>query len=343
MQEILENTKVIKLVGKDVDAAPRVSIITPAYNISEYITETLDSVFAQTFKNFEIIIVNDGSPDTEEFEHILKPYFDKIIYIKHENRGAGAARNVAVEQARGEILAFLDGDDIWFPEFLESQIEFLEKNGFQMVYADAVHFGDSGLDGLRYMQTAPSTGEANFESLLDLRCNVITSGTLVRKDLVIKAGMFETENVRAHDFHLWLRIAKQGAKIGYQRKVLLKYRTRPGNLSGDSIRQIEREIDVFHRVADKIVLTAVQKNIVGNQLQRLESALEFERGKMFFLKKDFSAAQKSFEKANEYRHSIKLKTIIRLLKIAPQFLLKSYQLLRAENTASVSNKEKHTN
>ena len=172
-----------------------------------------------------------------------------------------------------------------------------------MVYADAIHFGGSNLDGVNYMQNSPSTGEANFESLLDLRCNVITSGTIVRKKIVIKAGMFETEKVRAHDFHLWLRIAKQGAKIGYQRKVLLKYRIRPDNLSGDTIQQIEREIDVYQRVLDKIELTVSEKKIVENQLQRLKSALEFENGKQFFLQKDFLAAQRSFEKANKFQHS----------------------------------------
>lgn len=329
MQKVLTNEKLTKLVGENVKDSPRVSIIMPAYNISEYIAETLDSVFAQTFTDFEIIIANDGSPDTEEFERVLEPYFDKIVYLKHENRGAGAARNVAIENSRGKLLAFLDGDDVWFAEFLESQIEFLEKNDFDMVYADAIHFGGSELDGVRYMQNSPSEGEANFENLLDLRCNVITSGTVVKKDFVEKAGMFETEKVRAHDFHLWLRIAKLGAKIGYQRQVLLKYRVREGNLSGDSIQQIEREIDVFRRVSEKIELNEGQKKLVENQLHRLESALEIEKGKTFFLQKDFLSAQKSFEKANEYRHSIKLTAIVWLLRIAPQLMLKFYQLLRA--------------
>ncbi|MGI9056020.1 MAG: glycosyltransferase family 2 protein [Pyrinomonadaceae bacterium] len=344
MQEFTKNNKVTKLVGKDVISdAPHVSIITPAYNIAEYISETLDSVFAQTFRNFEIIVVNDGSPDTEEFERVLEPYFDKIVYLKHENIGAGAARNAAIENARGELIAFLDGDDVWFPEFLASQIEFLENNNLAMVYADAVHFGGSELDGVNYMQKSPSVGEANFESLLDLRCNVITSGTVVRKKNIIEAGMFETEKVRAHDFHLWLRIAGRGAQIGYQRKVLLKYRVRPGNLTGDAIQQIKREIDVYQRVLDKIELTDREKKIVDNQLQRLKAALEFERGKQFFFRKDFSAARNSFEKANRFQYSSKLKAFIWMMKIAPKSLLRIYQLVRADDTAFLSKKEKRTN
>ena len=343
MQEVIKNNRITKLIGKDVIRdAPQVSIITPAYNIAGYISETLDSVFAQTFKNFEIIVANDGSPDTEEFERVLEPYFDKIVYLKHENIGAGAARNAAIENARGELIAFLDGDDVWFPEFLASQIEFLENNNFEMVYADAVHFGGSDLDGVNYMQKSPSVGEANFESLLDLRCNVITSGTVARKKTIIEAGMFETEKVRAHDFHLWLRIARRGAKIGYQRKVLLKYRVRPGNLTGDPLQQVKREIDVYQRVLDKIELTAREKKIVDNQMQRLTAALEVEQGKQFFFRKDFVAARNSFEKANRFQYSGKLQVLIWMMKIAPQSLLKIYELFRSNATTILSKEEKRT-
>ena len=295
------------------------------------------------FKNFEIIIANDGSPDTEEFERVLKPYFDKIVYLKHENIGAGAARNVAIENARGELIAFLDGDDVWFPEFLASQIEFLKSNNFEMVYADAVHFGGSELDGVNYMEKSPSVGDVTFESILNLQCNVITSGTVVRKNTIIEAGMFETEKVRAHDFHLWLRIARSGAKIGYQRKVLLKYRVRPGNLTGDALQQIKREIDVYRRVIDKIELTDREKNIVEKQLRRLRAALERERGKQFFFRRDFEAAQNSFEKANQYQYSNKLAAFNWMLKIAPQSLLKIYQLFRTNDSTFLSKEEKRTN
>src|ERR1044071_9350958 len=91
--------------------APIVSIIMPAYRVAEYIGAALDSILAQTFKDYEIIIVNDGSPDTDKFELALEPYRKSVIYIKQENGGPSAARNVAIQRARGEFLAFLDADD----------------------------------------------------------------------------------------------------------------------------------------------------------------------------------------------------------------------------------------
>ena len=325
-----------KNIGKNViRAAPKVSVIIPAFNVANFISETLDSVLAQTFQDYEIVLINDGSPDTEEFESILKPYLENIIYLKQENLGAGAARNVAIEHARGKLLAFLDGDDIWFPEFLESQVKFLEENDYDLVYADAYLFGGSALDGRRYMENAPSKGEANFESLLDLRCNVITSGTVARKDAVMNSGMFEWERVRAHDFHLWLRMTQRGSRIGYQKKALLKYRMHLDSLSGNSIQRVEREIDVYQRVTKMMDLNQIQKQIVERRIARSRADLEVERGKSFLLQKKFAAAQDAFAKANDFHHSNRLRAIIWLTRIAPRLLLKIYQSQRTNEIAFV--------
>jgi teichuronic acid biosynthesis glycosyltransferase TuaG len=333
---------IVKRVGRDVAKnAPKVSIVTPAYNVAEFAAETLDSIFAQTYKDFEIILVNDGSPDTTEFERILEPYFDRIIYLKQTNAGAGAARNAGIEQARGELLAFLDGDDVWLPEYLESQTQFLEKNNFDLVYADAALFGGSTYDGKTFMQTAPSVGEANFDALLDLRCSIITSGTLARRRAVIAAGMFECERVHAEDFMLWLKMARNGSRIGYQREILLKYRVRRESLSGNSIERVERGINVFHRVGEVFPLGETQKNIIANQLQRFESDLEIERGKSFLLQEKFDSAVGAFTKANEYRRSSRLKIIIGLLRFAPRLFLKFYKSRRSGEIMFVPNDEKN--
>jgi teichuronic acid biosynthesis glycosyltransferase TuaG len=326
-----------KTIGAGViKSAPKISIITPAYNSAEFIAETLESVFAQTFQDCEIIVSNDGSPDTKDFEAIIASFSDKIVYLKHENIGAGAARNTAIEHSRGEFIAFLDADDVWSPEFLASQIEFLEKSDFDMVYADALLFGKSLAKEKSYMKDSPSEGKADFDALLDLRCNVITSGTLVRKQSIIDAGMFEWEKVRAHDFVLWLKMAKNGARIGYQRDILLKHRIHPNNLSGNSIQQVEREIDVFQRIGKVIELDETQKNVVEKQLNRLESYLEVERGKIFLMQKNFISAKNAFRKANDYRRSLKLQLIICLTLFAPGLLLKLYKFCRPEEIEFIS-------
>jgi glycosyltransferase involved in cell wall biosynthesis len=337
----MQGKEIQKFTGKNVSReAPSVSIITPAYDISRYISETLDSVLAQTFTDFEIILINDGSPDTVEFETAIGPYTDDVVYLKQPNAGAGAARNVAIGHARGEFLAFLDGDDVWLPDFLESQVAFLTESRYDMVYCDAALFGMPAVEGRTFMQTAPSDGVVTFNSILDFSCNVITSGTVARRQAVVDAGMFEWERVRAHDFHLWLRMLKNNSRIGYQRKVLLKYRAHLDSLSGDSISRVQREIDVFKRVRESIELDSAASEIVGRQIEGLEADLEIERGKSFLLGKDFPAAKTAFENANRSKRSFKLRLIAALAGFAPGLLLKFYKSRRAREIAFVPNSEK---
>ncbi len=316
---------------------PLVSIIIPAYNIAEYIAETLDSVFTQTFTNYEVIVINDGSPDTIEFEQALEKYRDKIVYLKQENKGVGPARNTGIEHSKADLLAFLDGDDIWLPNFLESQIKFLQANNYDLVYCNAFLFGDKYLGTKTYMNGgSPSEGEANFENLLLYKCCVFMSGTIAKKQTVIDVGMFNLKDIRSQDFDLWLRMAHAGARIGYQRDVLAKYRVRSDSISGNNIQRVQREIDVFNRIASTLKLTESQQKIIDFQLTQLAAEMEFQRGKAFVIKEDFAAAIKSFETANAYKHSKKLKLITLLLKFSPRLLLKIYKSLRADEMPYMS-------
>lgn len=331
-----QKNHVSKRIGRNVfDAPPKISVVIPAYNAAAFISETLDSVVAQKFREHEIIVVNDGSPDTEQFERAIRNHLEEIIYIKQRNAGAGVARNTAIEHARGQIIAFLDGDDVWLPDFLASQYVHLERNGLDMVYCDANLFGMRSAYRKTFMETAPSEGDADFNAILDLRCNVITSGTMARKKAIVEAGMFETERVRAHDFHLWLRMAKNGAKIGYQRKQLLKYRVHLDSLSGDSVSRVERERDAFERVKRTIDLTDEQSAIADRRIAGLEADLAVEQGKSFLLSGEFREAAVAFRVANRYRKSLKLTAITWLTRIAPQILLRHYKSHRSAEIAFV--------
>jgi glycosyltransferase involved in cell wall biosynthesis len=319
---------------------PKVSIIIPCFKVAQYISEALDSVFAQTFTDYEVIVINDGSPDTLEFEKEIKKYLEKIIYIKHENIGVGPSRNIGIKHSKGELLAFLDGDDVWFPTYLQEQIEFLEKNKLDLVYTDALYFGDVFTTAKTFMEDSPSKGETTFESLLSCDCNIILSGSIVRKKPVLDIGMFDPRDVRAQDYDLWLRLTHAGAKVGYQRKVLLKYRVRRDSISGNSQQRIQREIDAYDRITKKLELNENQQKIIDERLSILKTALEIERGKGFLLQEDFENARKIFEKANEMRRSLRLKGIILMLKIAPKILLKFYRSKRADEIKFVSTEVK---
>ena len=322
-------------VGRNVFSwRPKVSVIIPAYNVAEFINETLESVTAQKFRDLEVIVVNDGSPDTIALERSLRPHRENIIYIKQASLGAGAARNTAIKQARGEVIAFLDGDDIWLPEFLSSQVAFLGR-GYDMVYCDAQQFGMRSALRRTFMESAPSEGEVTVSSLLDFRCNVITSGTVALRTAIFSAGLFENERARAHDFHLWVRMAKNGAKIGYQKKVLLKYRVHLDSLSGDSVSRVQREIDVFDRVKKSVDLTASELEILDRRLSGLNADLQIECGKSFLLKEEFKSAKEAFQSANRHRRSLRLTAITLLATVAPRLLLSHYRSWRSDEIAFV--------
>lgn len=332
-------SSVFAMTHKDMtcSSTPKVSVVIPAYNVAKFITEALDSVFSQTYKNYEVIVINDGSPDTKELEEILKPYNNKIIYLKQENQGAGAARNAGIYKSSGDLIAFLDADDLWLPEFLESQTAFLENNKLDMVWADAYLFGEPSFAGRTFMQVNPSIGESTLESLLDLKCNVITSGTVVKKDAVIAVNGFDKKNISSEDFDLWTRMASNGTKLGYQRKVLLMHRCRYNGLSGNLIQKIKKSIDVYSHILSNMKLEDRHIIIIKKQLNRQQSRLRIIQGKIHLINGDFKKAVSSFRDANKFYRSTKITFVILMLHIAPQFSLYVYNLLRRHEVKSIIN------
>jgi glycosyltransferase involved in cell wall biosynthesis len=305
--------------------APLVSVVIPAYDVAPYIAETLDSVFAQTFKQFEVIIVNDGSPDSNDLERALEPYMDRIRYVRQENRGAGAARNRGVSEARGEYIAFLDGDDLWLPEYLERQLEFLHQGGYEFTYADALLIGDSPLAGKTFMETAPSKGPVTFISLIRTECNVITSGVIARRVALIEAGLFNESLRNAQDFELWARMARRGLRASYQRKVLLQYRCREGSLSGDAMNRLARERRVFQHIADTYDLTPAECAELSRTMNLQLAAVALAEGKSRLAGGSFDEARVSFERAHSLLGGWKLRGAVLMLRVAPRLLQKLSQ------------------
>ncbi|MET0151767.1 MAG: glycosyltransferase family A protein [Candidatus Binatia bacterium] len=304
------------------EAAPpakRVSVIIPAYNVAPYIAEALASVFAQRFPAHEVVLVNDGSSDGEALEREIAPFRDRLVYIKQANKGAAAARNTAIRAASGEWVAFLDGDDAWMPDFLESQVAFLEKTGFDMVYSNALIFGD-GVDTPRnFMATTPSRGEVTPLSLIQMTCNVITSGTVVRRGRIVSAGFFDESPQwrRGQDFEMWFRLLKLGAKIGYQERVLLKYRQRPENLSGTELDRSMRDLWSLLGIKAKFEVTPSEQTALDHQIAEVTALCQVELGKTQLLRGQFDEARSNFTAANRHLRRLKLSVVCFLLSFVP--------------------------
>src|SRR5450755_1272860 len=284
--------------NEQTQAAPRVSIIIPSYNTAQLIAACLDSIFAQTFRDFETIVVNDGSPDTPELEKVLPPYLDRIVYIKQVNKRAAGARNTAIARARGEFLAFLDSDDTWLPNHLESQMKQFEADpALCLAYANAVMVGDPARH-VEFMTRCPSAGDAGFEALVVERCQIPVSTVVARKAAILKAGGFDETLARCDDYNMWLRTAFYGGKVGYNRQVQARLADgRPGSLGLSRARMAEAYWMILEKADQNLPLTPAQHDLVRGRAAEIHARYLLEDGKVLLSARDFPKARERFSEA----------------------------------------------
>ena len=208
-----------------------VSIIMPAYNASKYIAESVDSVLAQTYQNWELIIIDDGSKDNTA--EIIGNYTDKRIkfYKNETNLGVSAARNKAIQIAQGSWTAFLDSDDRWSEEKLERQLKFAEQNEAEFTFTASAFILPNG-EKSDYVLQIPS--KITYTELL--KQNVIScSSVLIKKTLIANRAMSCGKDIH-EDFKLWLEILKDGNVAYGLNEPLLIYRINKESKTGNKLK-----------------------------------------------------------------------------------------------------------
>jgi glycosyltransferase involved in cell wall biosynthesis len=304
-----------------------VSVIIPAFNAAGYVGAALQSVFAQTFTDYEVILVNDGSADTQQFEQAIQPYLSRIIYLTQENRGPSGARNLGIRRARGEWLAFLDSDDIWLPNYLAEQLRFLATDPtLDMVYCDATLEGETGAAGKTFMQLCPSIGPVTFESLLEEQTQVLTSGTLARRKKVMEAGLFDEAIHCSEDHDLWLRIVFAGGKISYQRVALLRRNVRSGSQGSAPESLLAGEIQTLTKLDRDLDLDPPTRELLRQRLRRIQGAFDFIEGKKFLVAGEREKAYESLSRARALAPTPRLRAVLAGLRIAPGLTIEAARL-----------------
>lgn len=300
--------------------APAVSVVIPCYNTAPWIAETLDSVFAQTYPDFEVILINDGSSDTEELEKAIAPYREKVIYLEQENRGPSAARNTGIRQARGEFVAFLDSDDSWFPNYLAEQMRaFDETPSLDLVYTDVLFYSDPSDPGIPYSRMYPSRGPVTFASVVRQTTAVVMSQTVARKKALMDVGMFDEERRLAEDFDLWVRMAHHGAQMAYQNKVLGRYRQRPGGQSRNPIKSLEGAVQALRDFERSLDLTPAELAVVRGKAVEIQAWCEVVRARECLRAGRTHEAAAAYERANGFYHKTTYRLVSMALRIAPQW------------------------
>ena len=274
-----------------------VSVIIPTYNCASYVAEAVASVLVQTVQDVEIIVVDDGSTDTTP--SVLEPFRHTVQYVRQGNRGVSAARNIGMAHAAGDFIAFLDADDIWLPNKLELQLQFLrDHRDVALVFGDAEHFDGSGTVIPSFLRQKTSFPMQNGGSLvlrdafrLLLEANYITTSTVVITRACLKrVGVFDESLRSVEDRDLWLRVAR-AFPIGCVVKSLVRKRTHASNISSNGLVATQSLIHVLERVAsDSFMPKGVDLTPIRKQLAKLY----FQLGYCHFDTGRYRVARQSF-------------------------------------------------
>jgi len=228
------------IINKNSKPKPKVSVIIPTHNRAALVTEAINSVLTQTFKDFELIVVDDGS--TDNTRDALKGYTDRIHYIYQENQRRSEARNTGIKAASGEYIAFLDDDDLWLPHKLEKQVTFLDANpdkGLVHTFTDAIDITGRLMEKerngrLQWYKKSMKLGYT-YEGISRLGA-IFLSSVLLRSRCLEKVGLFDTVTEAYEDWDFGLRFASE-YRIGIIPEFLVKFR----------IHKVHTTVDEFTR------------------------------------------------------------------------------------------------
>ena len=200
---------------------PSISIIIPAYNCAVFLPETLESVFAQTCRDYEIILIDDGS--TDDTRNVIAPYLDRITYIRQENKGLPAARNTGIRAAKGEFIALLDADDSWAAEKLEKQLPLFSDPEVGIVYSDfSVRYAD-GRFQVSYLVNRPLASEGHvLENYIQSRF-LFPSTMIIRRSCFDEFGVFDEEMFACEDIELFARICSRWKVARVNMPLVIRY------------------------------------------------------------------------------------------------------------------------
>jgi glycosyltransferase involved in cell wall biosynthesis len=246
---------------------PAVSVVIPTYNMAGWVTDAVQSALAQTFRDVEVIVVDDGS--TDNTEEALAPWRDRIRYIRQDNGGQSVATNTGVLAARAPYVALLDADDLWLPEKLERQLPPLMADAeIGLSCTDFSIQSPTGAIVPSFFQSGKGYTDGHaFDDMLD-HCWVACPTAIIPRRIFDSVGFFYPGLNVGQDFHLWLRIAHKW-KVTALPEVLCKVRQRP-----DGYRPFERSYRSAIRTRESLLgaipeLSAPRQRVVRHQIAEL--------------------------------------------------------------------------
>lgn len=240
---------------------PEITVLMPAYNAQKYICDAIDSVLSQTFQNFELLIVNDGSTDLT-LQLILSYTDDRIRVINQENKGIAAALNNGLNQAKADLIARFDADDICFPQRLEIQYNFMKSNPSYSLVGSGVDYIDVDRNYV-FTHFPEANTHSEIRKLSYTTCPFIHSSVCYKKEVVIKYGGYNTYAYTFEDHLLWLKLLQQEETYNLPQS-LIKVRLNPDSITIDE----KWRTSLFRKIKN----TALKKHAITKEegIQLLE-------------------------------------------------------------------------
>ena len=294
---------------------PTISVIIPTYNRAVYVTKAIDSILAQTYTDYEIIVVDDGS--TDNTKEALKSYEDKINYIYQENKGVSSARNTGMRAASGQWIAFLDSDDIWLPDKLSSQIQSIKNADAKVCFTKVTHVRESqSINEKNKCDTVQSKEFTEpFLLVLDDSQKLYVQAMLIERNFLEQMGGFDESMKVAEDTKLIYNLVFQTSFIYIYTPMVIVNRT----LERDGL--INKSLDTRRELWDahiSIVSDAYSRYKENNQW--IISELQFLIGYAFSRRAEVACVDKENNNAKEFakkalEYSSDLKTILRSIAV----------------------------
>jgi glycosyltransferase involved in cell wall biosynthesis len=257
-----------------VEKQPLVSIIIPAYNAEKYIKRSIDSALQQTYKNIEIIVVDDGS--TDDTAEIVKSYSEsRILYRYQRNQGASAARNNGIAISRGVYITFLDTDDSYLPEKVEKSVNFFNQNpDYSIVYCNVLHFFSQNPGKFYRLKYTGYAGDVLERLLKNSFINI--NSIMISRELFEKNGITFTEKrYYPEDYELYLRLALLGHRFGYINSDLVIVEIRPDSVTSMDVQTIVKKntIEMIQRKSEQMPEKTEFQKTIASQSKSLHRKL----------------------------------------------------------------------
>lgn len=251
---------------------PTVSVIMPAYNVARYLADALESAIAQTFDDLEVLVVDDGSSDgTVGIARQFAARDTRVRLLQQQHGGLSRARNTAIRNSRGRLIALLDADDIWDPGFLAAQLQLFRQRAADIVTGNAFDLGGprDGKPSRPFPDRRPTPGLATI--IADTESVFIMS--VFRREVVQRVGFFDEALQSNEDYDYWLRAAVAGMTFARNDCPLGYYRRRADSLSANDVRMLSGVLAVYQKLRPTILGRPYELELLDRQLERFSMEL----------------------------------------------------------------------